>query len=159
MIISVFSVAISLSLLSLSWFFSEIIFYLLSFLTLIIIVFSQVQIFGEVGQLRDFLTYFLVILSFLIGGFIIRGRWAVKINRKNRILYTIICIFIIFLLIVTFKINNLLYFYIFFEAGLIPIFLLILGWGYQPERLQAGIYILFYTLFASLPLLLIILLN
>jgi NADH-ubiquinone oxidoreductase chain 4 len=30
---------------------------------------------------------------------------------------------------------------------------LILGWGYQPERVQAGIYLLFYTLFASLPLL------
>jgi NADH-ubiquinone oxidoreductase chain 4 len=31
--------------------------------------------------------------------------------------------------------------------------LLIVGWGYQPERIQAGIYLLFYTLFASLPLL------
>jgi NADH-ubiquinone oxidoreductase chain 4 len=30
---------------------------------------------------------------------------------------------------------------------------LILGWGYQPARVQAGIYLLFYTLLASLPLL------
>jgi NADH-ubiquinone oxidoreductase chain 4 len=30
---------------------------------------------------------------------------------------------------------------------------LILGWEYQPERVQAGIYLLFYTLLASLPLL------
>jgi len=29
----------------------------------------------------------------------------------------------------------------------------ILGWCYQPGRVQAGIYLLFYTLFASLPLL------
>uniref|UniRef100_A0A336MVL7 NADH-ubiquinone oxidoreductase chain 5 n=1 Tax=Culicoides sonorensis TaxID=179676 RepID=A0A336MVL7_CULSO len=36
--------------------------------------------------------------------------------------------------------------------SLIPTFFLILGWGYQPERLQAGFYLLFYTLFASLPL-------
>jgi NADH-ubiquinone oxidoreductase chain 4 len=28
-----------------------------------------------------------------------------------------------------------------------------LGWSYQPERVQAGIYLLFYTLLASLPLL------
>jgi NADH-ubiquinone oxidoreductase chain 4 len=28
-----------------------------------------------------------------------------------------------------------------------------LGWGYQPERVPAGIYLLFYTLSASLPLL------
>jgi len=31
--------------------------------------------------------------------------------------------------------------------------MLIIGWGYQPERIQAGMYLLFYTLFASLPLL------
>ena len=30
---------------------------------------------------------------------------------------------------------------------------LILGWGYQPERVRDGIYLLFYTLLASLPLL------
>jgi len=30
---------------------------------------------------------------------------------------------------------------------------MILGWGYQPERIIAGLYLLFYTLFASLPLL------
>jgi NADH-ubiquinone oxidoreductase chain 4 len=39
----------------------------------------------------------------------------------------------------------------FFESSLIPTVFLILGWGYHPERLQAGIYILFYTLLASLP--------
>ena len=32
-----------------------------------------------------------------------------------------------------------------------------MGWGYQPERVQAGIYLLFYTLLASLPLLVAIL--
>jgi NADH-ubiquinone oxidoreductase chain 4 len=31
-----------------------------------------------------------------------------------------------------------------------------MGWGYQPERLQAGVYFLFYTLTVSLPLLFII---
>ena len=36
---------------------------------------------------------------------------------------------------------------------MIPTLFLILGWGYRPERVQAGIYLLFYTLLASLPLL------
>jgi NADH-ubiquinone oxidoreductase chain 4 len=54
----------------------------------------------------------------------------------------------------SFRRINLLRFYFFFEISLIPTLLIILGWGYQPERLQAGIYFLFYTLFASLPLLL-----
>lgn len=37
--------------------------------------------------------------------------------------------------------------------SLIPTLYLILGWGYQPERIIAGFYLLFYTLLASLPLL------
>lgn len=57
-------------------------------------------------------------------------------------------------LVVTFSSVNYLLFYIRFEASLIPTLILILGWGYQPERIQAGVYMLFYTLFASLPLLL-----
>jgi len=53
----------------------------------------------------------------------------------------------------TFRRISLLSFYIIFESRLIPTLFLILGWGYQPERVQAGIYLLFYTLLASLPLL------
>lgn len=53
----------------------------------------------------------------------------------------------------TFSSLNIFLFYVFFERRLIPTIFLILGWGYQPERLQAGIYLLFYTLLASLPLL------
>ena len=53
----------------------------------------------------------------------------------------------------TFRRVSLLSFYVFFESRLIPTLFLILGWGYQPERVQASIYLLFYTLLASLPLL------
>lgn len=49
---------------------------------------------------------------------------------------------------------SLFIFYLFFERSLIPTLFLILGWGYQPERLQAGVYLLFYTMLASLPMLL-----
>jgi NADH-ubiquinone oxidoreductase chain 4 len=64
-----------------------------------------------------------------------------------------IVIFLILILYLTFRRTNLFLFYLFFEASLIPTLLLILGWGYQPERIQAGMYLLFYTLLASLPLL------
>ena len=56
-----------------------------------------------------------------------------------------------------FSSENLIFFYFFFELSLIPILALILGWGYQPERLFSGISMLFYTLVASLPLLIVIL--
>lgn len=56
---------------------------------------------------------------------------------------------------VTFLVNDLIIFYFFFEASLIPTLIIIIGWGYQPERIQAGVYFMFYTLTASLPLLLV----
>ena len=44
-------------------------------------------------------------------------------------------------------------FYILFERSLLPTLLIILLFGYQPEKLQAGQYLLLYTVLASLPLL------
>lgn len=46
-------------------------------------------------------------------------------------------------------------FYIYFELSLIPIFLILLGWGYQIERVRAAKAIILYTVRASLPLLLL----
>nr|YP_011017350.1 NADH dehydrogenase subunit 4 [Amblyomma dubitatum]WQF69013.1 NADH dehydrogenase subunit 4 [Amblyomma dubitatum] len=57
-----------------------------------------------------------------------------------------------FLLIICFSISNLLAFYFFFESVLFPIIMLIFGWGNQPERLQAGFYMLMYTIFGSFPM-------
>lgn len=57
-----------------------------------------------------------------------------------------ICIFF------TFFCNKILNFYIFFELILIPIFIIIIGWGYQVERLRAGLALLFYTVISSGPL-------
>jgi len=48
-------------------------------------------------------------------------------------------------------------FYIRFEFTVIPIFLLILGWGYSVNRLQAGLFMFLYTLVTSLPFLLLLL--
>uniref|UniRef100_UPI0030FF13EF NADH dehydrogenase subunit 4 n=1 Tax=Sicista caudata TaxID=2599793 RepID=UPI0030FF13EF len=56
-------------------------------------------------------------------------------------------------LIITFSASELLLFYIMFEATLIPTLVIITRWGNQTERLNAGIYFLFYTLVGSLPLL------
>ena len=53
----------------------------------------------------------------------------------------------------TFRRIGLISFHIFFDSRLIPTLFFILGWGYQPEWVQARIYLLFYTLLASLPLL------
>nr|YP_010956649.1 NADH dehydrogenase subunit 4 [Coryphaenoides alateralis]WMY89742.1 NADH dehydrogenase subunit 4 [Coryphaenoides alateralis] len=56
-------------------------------------------------------------------------------------------------LIMAFGATEFIMFYIMFEATLIPTLLVITRWGNQMERLNAGIYFLFYTLAGSLPLL------
>nr|P41308.1 RecName: Full=NADH-ubiquinone oxidoreductase chain 4; AltName: Full=NADH dehydrogenase subunit 4 [Didelphis virginiana]CAA82686.1 NADH dehydrogenase subunit 4 [Didelphis virginiana] len=56
-------------------------------------------------------------------------------------------------LIIAFTSSELMMFYILFETTLIPTLIIITRWGNQNERLNAGIYFLFYTLVGSLPLL------
>nr|YP_010981985.1 NADH dehydrogenase subunit 4 [Turnix suscitator]UZC53711.1 NADH dehydrogenase subunit 4 [Turnix suscitator] len=75
--------------------------------------------------------------------------------RKRTFILTLITIQPFILL--AFSSTELTLFYITFEATLIPTLILITRWGNQPERLSAGIYLFFYTLISSLPLLVIIL--
>ncbi|OBS79940.1 hypothetical protein A6R68_21857, partial [Neotoma lepida] len=57
------------------------------------------------------------------------------------------------LLIITFSANELIIFYILFKATLIPTLIIITRRGNQTERLNAGLYFLFYILIGSIPLL------
>nr|YP_009058498.1 NADH dehydrogenase subunit 4 [Cirrhitichthys aprinus]BAP46362.1 NADH dehydrogenase subunit 4 [Cirrhitichthys aprinus] len=61
-------------------------------------------------------------------------------------------------LILAFSATEVIMFYVMFEATLIPTLVLITRWGNQAERLNAGVYFLFYTLVGSLPLLVALLL-
>nr|YP_009049167.1 NADH dehydrogenase subunit 4 [Lissachatina fulica]AIE43761.1 NADH dehydrogenase subunit 4 [Lissachatina fulica]AIT76128.1 NADH dehydrogenase subunit 4 [Lissachatina fulica]WJZ53000.1 NADH dehydrogenase subunit 4 [Lissachatina fulica] len=56
-----------------------------------------------------------------------------------------------------FNLSGLISFYILFEFSLIPTLALIIIWGYQPERLISGAYMMLYTVGASFPLFLTIL--
>nr|QDI93331.1 NADH dehydrogenase subunit 4 [Roburocoris exiguus] len=94
-----------------------------------------------------FLSVWIIILMILASGVV----------YKNDIFISEFVFFnmmLLFFLILSFSTENLFKFYIFFECSLIPTMILIFGWGYQPERLMAGYYLLFYTLFFSLPMLL-----
>ena len=95
----------------------------------------------------------LLLLTLWVSSLIIIASF--KINISNRIIkeFSLILLCLTTILILRFSVNSLIIFYIIFEASLIPTLLLILGWGYQPERLQAGIYLMIYTVTASLPLL------
>lgn len=101
----------------------------------------------------DILSYGLILLSFWICVLMIMARERIFRTNNYRNFFIFVILFLLTILYLTFSSSNLFLFYVFFESSLIPTLFLILGWGYQPERLQAGIYLLFYTLLASLPLL------
>lgn len=102
----------------------------------------------------DILSYGIILLTLWIISLIIISREKIYKYKKKIKWFNLIIIILLVSLFLAFRSLNLFIFYFFFERRLIPTFFLILGWGYQPERLQAGFYLLFYTLFASLPLLL-----
>nr|QOL00694.1 NADH dehydrogenase subunit 4 [Mongolotettix japonicus] len=104
----------------------------------------------------DYFSFSLILLSFWICSLMITASGSVYLSSYHSNFFVFIILFLLIMLYCSFSSLNLLSFYIFFESSLIPTLLLILGWGYQPERLQAGLYLIFYTLIASLPLLLVL---
>nr|YP_009453763.1 NADH dehydrogenase subunit 4 [Bunomys penitus]ASP44772.1 NADH dehydrogenase subunit 4 [Bunomys penitus] len=76
-----------------------------------------------------------------------------KESPTHQKLYISMLVSLQILLIMTFSATELILFYILFEATLIPTLIIITRWGNQTERLNAGIYFLFYTLVGSIPLL------
>nr|AVJ52514.1 NADH dehydrogenase subunit 4 [Tetrarthria variegata] len=102
----------------------------------------------------DILSYSLISLTYWILFLMVMASYKIYMNNNNFMEFLFIIIILGMSLLLTFSSDNLLIFYISFESSLIPTLFLILGWGYQPERLLAGYYLLFYTLTASLPLLL-----
>lgn len=113
-------------------------------------IFVWMRVYNWIGL--DWIRIILVLLTLWILGLMYFSR----IRFKNLKLYRFILLSLIIFLRLSFIRINYFIFYLFFEISLIPTFLLILGWGYQPERINARIYILLYTMFASLPLLILL---
>lgn len=101
----------------------------------------------------DRLSITLIILALWITPIIISTSQNIFIQKKAPRDFLFFNIILALILLFAFSTSHLFLFYILFEASLIPILLIIMKWGYQPERLQAGIYIILYTITARLPLL------
>lgn len=123
--------------------------------TLFIFLFNYNYNLGLISfVISDSVRMILIILSYWVTFLIFKIRFYLKISNNIVSLFSFFVNIMLFFLFFRFSTSNLLLFYIIFEARLVPIFLLIMGWGYQPERVKASYYLLFYTLAASLPLLL-----
>nr|QIJ98697.1 NADH dehydrogenase subunit 4 [Chionea crassipes gracilistyla] len=131
----------------------QVLMFMISFLFMFSISFDSFFMHLGMGLGIDLMSFGLILLSFWIVALMIMASESIFKNNYSKLLYMMNMIFLMIMLMFSFSVTNLFMFYLFFESSLIPVLFLVLGWGYQPERLQAGMYLLFYTLFASLPML------
>nr|YP_010560301.1 NADH dehydrogenase subunit 4 [Dryocosmus liui]UEE83321.1 NADH dehydrogenase subunit 4 [Dryocosmus liui] len=99
----------------------------------------------------DYYSFYLVLLTIWIMSLMIMSLTKLKFMS----IYMLNFIIMMISLILTFMSINYFMFYFFFEVSMIPTLILIIGWGGQFERIEAGVYMLMYTLFASLPMMII----
>nr|YP_009510310.2 NADH dehydrogenase subunit 4 [Aldrovandia oleosa] len=99
-------------------------------------------------------TPLLVLTCWLLPLMILASQNHISPEPENRQrTYITLLISLQVFLIMAFGATEIIMFYVMFEATLIPTLIIITRWGNQTERLNAGIYFLFYTLAGSLPLL------
>nr|YP_009971690.1 NADH dehydrogenase subunit 4 [Hymaea magna]QNG56374.1 NADH dehydrogenase subunit 4 [Hymaea magna] len=130
----------------------QFLFFIMSFMFLLnfsfnFIIMNISYLFGW-----DLLSFSLILLSMWICSLMILASEKIIKNNNYYEIFMIVLIFLLMSLVLTFSSLNLFVFYLFFEISLIPTLILIIGWGYQPERIEAGVYLLFYTLLVSLPM-------
>lgn len=88
---------------------------------------------------------FLLLTAFIMPICIFASK-SITTNYKQFIIYLLL---IELFLTLTFLTNNLFFFYVFFEAVLIPMFLMIGVWGSRERKINAAYYFFLYTLFGS----------
>ena len=103
-------------------------------------VFFSNSLTHNLGTILISLTAYLNIICVLV------SMDSIKANIKYFLLLLIILFFILLGLFVT---ENILIFYVFFESSLIPMFLLVIGWGSRIEKSRAAYYLFFFTLISS----------
>lgn len=94
---------------------------------------------------------FIILTTFLIPITLYLGLINIKYRLKEYLIYFLL---IEFFLINFFLVSNLLLLYIYFEAVLIPMFLIILIWGSRKRKIHASYLFFFFTLIGSLCMLL-----
>ena len=97
---------------------------------------------------NDFLSLLLVLLTLyvlLVGLGIIYDTGYARLNILIGLHFLLH-----FILILSFTTTNILYFFFTFEGALIPLFLMVGGWGVRKEKKKAANYLFFYTFCSSI---------
>jgi proton-translocating NADH-quinone oxidoreductase chain M len=99
-------------------------------------------------------VFFVLLTTFLIPICLLASWDAIKIHIRE---YSIAFLFLESVLICVFTVLDVLFFYIFFEAVLIPMFLIVGVWGSRERKIRAAYQFFVYTLVGSVLMLLAIL--
>ncbi len=115
--------------------------------------FSWISFFNIYYSLGiDGISIFFIILTALLIPFCILVSWnSIKYRVKE---FLIMLLLTEFLLINIFSVLDLIFFYIFFESVLIPMFIIIGVWGSRQRKIHAAYQFFFYTLLGSILMLL-----
>ena len=98
--------------------------------------------------------FFVLLTTFLIPICLLASWDSIKIHIRE---YSIAFLFLESVLICVFTVLDVLFFYIFFEAVLIPMFLIVGIWGSRERKIRAAYQFFVYTLIGSVLMLLAIL--
>nr|ARO35462.1 NADH dehydrogenase subunit 4 [Photinus pyralis] len=126
------------------------------YMVLFLLFFFKMSLFNFFSSLSfflglDFISFYMILLSFWITLLMMMASKKASTQFYSG-LFSFVILLLMISLYLTFSSINIFIFYLFFEISLIPTLMLILGWGYQPERIQAGMYMFMYTLLGSLPM-------
>jgi len=86
-----------------------------------------VRVILNYGLYLDLLRGVLVCLSMWVSALIILSRQKIYINKDGVVSFLFLVLVLCFILVLSFLVGNMVFFYVFFEASLLPTFLLILG--------------------------------
>nr|YP_010990158.1 NADH dehydrogenase subunit 4 [Neuroctenus taiwanicus]WOW95754.1 NADH dehydrogenase subunit 4 [Neuroctenus taiwanicus] len=134
------------------WWEVAITFMVISFFMLTLVL-RDYTCFISYGFGIDLFSYWMILLTLWISCLMLLASFSVMEGQLSPNEFLLLIVVLAGVLTLCFSTTNMFVFYILFEGSIIPTLFLILGWGNQVERLLAGMYFLFYTLTASLPML------
>lgn len=118
-------------------------------LGLLVLIKSVFQPLGWIGGLVDYvagLFFFLTVIVFVLS--------LVYLYKEQHLKILFVTLGWLFAFVVCcFIRKRWLGFFVFFELRVIPILIIIMCWGSQPERLSAGVFLFIYMIFGSVPFL------
>nr|YP_009469100.1 NADH dehydrogenase subunit 4 [Armillifer grandis]AVC55714.1 NADH dehydrogenase subunit 4 [Armillifer grandis] len=100
------------------------------------------------GWYFDYVSWFLIVMSCLLFFLMIQSSY-----EYGSVLFVKVVVFMMGFVVLSFLVMDFIVFYVFFEASMLPMVVILAGWGYQLERLSASVYMMMYTVFSSLILL------